>query len=229
MVHRWEAMTFLHWRYEPGEVQRLLPNYLTAETFDGSAWVGLTPFRITIRAPGALPFSPVPTTPETNVRTYVIGPDGKRGIWFFSLDIGFAPAALVGRGAYFLPYLAGDLSIAESANVIRYEGRRRWPQRAASYRIVIERGEPYANSELTELDHFLTALWAVYMHYGPAPAAVFAEHQPWPVCRASVDELHETVVESAGLPPPRGEPLAHYSPGVEVRISLPHLLCGGAS
>jgi uncharacterized protein YqjF (DUF2071 family) len=29
------------------------------------------------------------------------------------------------------------------------------------------------------------------------------------------------LVAAAGLPPPRGEPLAHYSPGVDVRIGRP--------
>jgi len=29
------------------------------------------------------------------------------------------------------------------------------------------------------------------------------------------------LVAAAGLPPPGGEPLAHYSPGVDVRIGRP--------
>ena len=44
MMHRWDRLTFLHWRYDADVVQRLLPAGLTVETFDGSAWVGLVPF-----------------------------------------------------------------------------------------------------------------------------------------------------------------------------------------
>lgn len=40
MVHRWETLTFLHWRFDPGAVQRLLPPGLTVETRDGAAWAG---------------------------------------------------------------------------------------------------------------------------------------------------------------------------------------------
>src|SRR4051812_36251164 len=39
MVHWWDELTFLHWRFEPDAVHRLLPRGLEVEPFDGSAWV----------------------------------------------------------------------------------------------------------------------------------------------------------------------------------------------
>jgi uncharacterized protein YqjF (DUF2071 family) len=39
--------------------------------------------------------------------------------------------------------------------------------------------------------------------------------------RAKVTAWHDELLEAAGLPPPAGEPLVHYSPGVEVRIGRP--------
>ena len=51
------------------------------------AWVGLVPFRMAGIAPrglGKIPY--LGTFPETNVRTYVVGPDGVPGVWFDSLD-----------------------------------------------------------------------------------------------------------------------------------------------
>ena len=51
MHHRWDLLTFLHWRYDPAVVQRLLPPGLTVQTFDGSAWVGLVPFMMQVRGP----------------------------------------------------------------------------------------------------------------------------------------------------------------------------------
>ncbi|HYZ36736.1 MAG TPA: DUF2071 domain-containing protein, partial [Pseudonocardiaceae bacterium] len=41
---RWRKLTFLHWPYDPAQVQRLLPAELEVHTHDGLAWVGLTPF-----------------------------------------------------------------------------------------------------------------------------------------------------------------------------------------
>ncbi|MEV6034806.1 DUF2071 domain-containing protein [Nonomuraea sp. NPDC052116] len=44
MYHRWSEITFIHWRYPPACVRALVPGGLTVETFDGAAWIGLTPF-----------------------------------------------------------------------------------------------------------------------------------------------------------------------------------------
>ena len=43
---------------------------LELDTFEGAAWIGLVPFEI-YGTPG------LPYFPETNVRTYVVGPGGK--------------------------------------------------------------------------------------------------------------------------------------------------------
>src|SRR5262245_51240632 len=86
MIHRWDLLTFLHWRFPAEAVQRLLPPGLSVETFDGDAWIGLVPFQMEVRAArgGTAPW--LGRFCETNVRTYVVAPDGSRGVWFFSLD-----------------------------------------------------------------------------------------------------------------------------------------------
>jgi uncharacterized protein YqjF (DUF2071 family) len=37
-----------------------------------------------------------------------------------------------------------------------------------------------------------------------------------------MEALDDELVMAAGYPRPVGEPLVHYSPGVDVRIGLPH-------
>ena len=86
-IQRWRALTFLHWRYEPASVQRLLPAGLEVDTWDGSAWVSLTPFlMVDIQIADLPPVPMLSTFPETNLRTYVRGPDGRDGLWFLSLE-----------------------------------------------------------------------------------------------------------------------------------------------
>ena len=51
MIHWWEQVTFIHWRFDADVVQRLLPAGLSVETFDGSAWVGLVPFYMRVALP----------------------------------------------------------------------------------------------------------------------------------------------------------------------------------
>ena len=44
MYQTWSWIAFLHWSYDPRVLQRLLPGGLRPHTFDGRAWVGVTPF-----------------------------------------------------------------------------------------------------------------------------------------------------------------------------------------
>jgi uncharacterized protein YqjF (DUF2071 family) len=223
MVHHWDDLTFLHWRFEPDAVQRLLPEGLEVETFDGSAWVGLVPFLLKVGAPG------VPSVPwfsrfaETNVRTYVRGRDGETGIWFFSLDAARLGAVVVARATYRLPYFWSAMRIEQTASTISYSCRRRWPGpgRAARSEVTIEVGEPFGPDELTELDHFLTARWALYSAPRPGLRHARASHDPWPLVRGRVLHLDDELVVASGLPRPQGEPIVHHSRSVEVRIGWP--------
>jgi uncharacterized protein YqjF (DUF2071 family) len=40
-------------------------------------------------------------------------------------------------------------------------------------------------------------------------------------------ECHDELIEATGLPAPHGDPLAHYSPGVDVRIGPPERYAPG--
>ena len=86
MRQRWERLTFLHWPFQPADVQRLLPDGLETETYDGAAWVGLVPFYMRVATPGGHRVPWISNFCETNVRTYVRDRAGRSGIWFFSLD-----------------------------------------------------------------------------------------------------------------------------------------------
>ena len=74
------------WPVPPAALRPAIPPTLALDTFDGTAWLGVTPFRMAGTRPRA--WSPLPWVsvfPELNVRTYVTA-EGKPGVWFFSLD-----------------------------------------------------------------------------------------------------------------------------------------------
>ncbi len=222
MVHNWDNMTFLHWAYEPAEVQPLLAPGLDLETHDGQAWVGLLPFYIRVRPPGVPPLPWVSNFPETNVRTYVRGPDGRTGIYFFSLDAARLGAVLGARSTYQLPYFWADMDVVRRGDTIRYFSRRRWPgPSGASSTVSVDVGGPTPSAELTEFDHYLTARFGLWHRLGRGLAHTRAEHPPWPLRRARVTDLDPQLVTAAGLPTPQGAPLVHFSDGVQVRIGLP--------
>lgn len=104
MRQRWETLTFLHWPYPVEALQGLLPPGLVVEPWRGQAWVGLVPFHMRVRPPIGPALPGFTTFPETNVRTYVLGPNGLAGVCFLSLDATNRPAIAAARLAYGLPY-----------------------------------------------------------------------------------------------------------------------------
>ena len=218
MTHRWMKLTFLHWRFDVDLVQRLVPAPLRVESFDGAAWVGLVPFLMEVGLPGRRPLPWAGRFCETNVRTYVRDPEGRSGVWFFSLDASRLAPVLTARTLHRLPYHWSRMRLARRGDRIGYQSRRRWPPPQADSRVVVDVGPLFAPDELGPLDHWLTARWIVFSVAGDRRMFVRACHPPWPLRRAEVLVVDDRLVPAAGLPPPKEPPVAHYSDGVEVQI-----------
>ena len=223
MRQRWERLTFLHWPFQAADVQRLLPAGLEVETYDGTAWVGLVPFYMRVATPGGQRVPWVSNFCETNVRTYVRDQAGQSGIWFFSLDAARLGAVMTARATpYRLPYFWSSMRLSERGGEIAYLSRRRWPGPVpAASRLRISIGAPIAPAAVTPREHFLTARWMLFSVTGRRAVHARAYHQPWPLHRAPAQTLDDHLLTTAGLPAPQGEPLVHYSPGVDVAIGRP--------
>lgn len=222
MYHQWNHITFLHWPYEPEVVQPHLPAGLTADTCDGTAWIGLTPFLMEGVRPPALPALPwLARFGEVNVRTYVRDAQGRRGIWFFSLDAARLPAVLAARAGFRLPYFWSDVHGKVTGNRIGYHCRRRHT-RPAGLDAEVELGAPLPPAGPGELAVFLTARYRLFTVIAGKLAAAEAEHPPWPLQHARVLSLRQDLLAAAGLPDPHGVPLAHASAGVPVRVGMWH-------
>jgi uncharacterized protein YqjF (DUF2071 family) len=217
MFQGWERLTFLHWRYPPDAIRPLLPRNLELDTFDGSAWIGLTPFIVTGLQPPGLPVLPwLSRFPEMNVRTYVRGPDGERGIWFFSLEAKRLAAVVGARMLYRLPYRWARMKIRFSPEKVEYTSDR--CVGAGHARLCIGTG-PRIRPEAQE--RFLTARFRLYTVMSGHLAFAQVEHDPWPLYAARILRFEQNVIQHSGLPAPAGEPLAHFSSGVYVRIGRP--------
>ncbi len=216
------SMTFLHWSYDPHVVRKLLPEEFEVDTWDGEAWVSITPFLMTNFRLASLPAAgPLSTFPETNVRTYVRGPDGRDGLWFFSLEADSLATVVGASTVYGVPYQWADMSVDEGAKV-RYRSRRK-AGRPVGHDITVEVGPPC--DDVPELDHWLTGRWRAYTRLSDRPAVVPVQHSPWRLCEATVVELEESLLEAAGLPEPADAPRVQFSPGVDdVRLGVPRPL-----
>ena len=215
---RWAELAYFHWAYEPADVQPLLPPGVRLDTFDGAAWVGLVPFVMRDVRIGATP--PVPylgTFVEVNVRTYVVDQLGRRAVWFFSLDVPRSVIVAVARSVFALPYCWARTRFEADGPRRSYRVDRRWPHaERPSAEIDFTVGEPVA--EVSELDHFLTARWALLTKRRHRLLYGRVHHERWPLHRVDGWRLHGDLVEAAGLPSPVGAPRAACSPGVGVTV-----------
>jgi len=219
MLQEWKTLTYLHWAYDPAVVQALLPPGLQIDTLDGTAWVGLIPFameRIRLRRGPAVPH--FGTFPEVNVRTYVVDANGRRNIWFFSLDINRLAPTIVARTRYGLPYCWGRGSVGRTGDRVDARIRRFWPRGGGRIEARIDVGTTIEPVAVTELDHFLSARWGMNTWRSGSLWYGQVEHPRWPLRRATVGHLEQDLVARAGLPDPEGPPHVRFSEGVTVRI-----------
>jgi len=214
MRQTWRNLTFLHWRYDPEIVRRTIPPQLTLDTFDGSAWIGLVPFVIAGVRPFGLPAVPwISKFPETNVRTYVLGPDGVPGVWFHTLEASRLLAVLAARAWYRLPYRWAAMSVTASHQSVAYHSTRKAPFGKGTTDLAIEIGNP---RETLDLDNFLTARYRLYALSKGRVGYAQIEHNPWPLQHGRVLRLDEDLIANSGVPAPKGEPLVYFSRELQV-------------
>src|SRR5687767_12182557 len=124
MAQTWEDLLFAHWPVPAERLRPLLPPSVPLDVRDGSAWVGVTPFRVSALRLRGVPHLPgITAFPELNVRTYTTIL-GKPGIWFMSLDAAGALAVVGARRAYRLPYFNAAMERRDTGRRIEYRSRR---------------------------------------------------------------------------------------------------------
>ncbi|MCS5714901.1 DUF2071 domain-containing protein [Herbiconiux sp. CPCC 205716] len=228
----WQSLTFLHWRVDPDEVAPHLPPGTRPDVFDGSSWVGLIPFRLAnATAPGFHALGPIPyagTFPEINVRLYSVGPDGRRGVVFSSLESSRLAAVSAAHALFGLPYRWARMSISTAADgTISYRserlGRNGFGGGPGPHSRIDAR--PGTDDRSTDpLALFLTARWGLHTAARPrrprgrGGRTLFIpnEHPPWPLVDAELRFLDDELLAAAGFPDlaSRAPDSVLFSPGI---------------
>jgi uncharacterized protein YqjF (DUF2071 family) len=225
MHQSWHHLLFLHWEVPAAELQALLPSGLDLDTYEGIAYVGLIPFTLSGVRPVGIPAMPgLSSFHEVNVRTYVHRNGKDPGVWFFSLDASSMLAVTAARAAYHLPYFNAsiDFSAEEALPTVRFQSHRddtrgAMPAHAhIRYRPV---EGPVQPAHPNTIEHFLMERYILYAaDEGKDLYKARVHHQPYPIQRAEVLQLDETLVWSAGLKRPQEPALRHYASRVDVNV-----------
>lgn len=216
MGQTWQRLLFAHWRMPEEHVAKLLPPQLVLDTYDGEAWIGITPFAVTgFRLRGMPPVPLLSRFFEANVRTYVTF-DGRPGVWFFTLDASRLDVVLAARRTYHLPYRHAAVKASTSGESVDWTSRRR--SDGGTLRARYRPAGALRPAEPGSLDAFLTERYRLYaMHQGRLHHADI-HHAPWPLqpAEAEVDETTIAPPELHGLV--SGDPICHYSARQDVLV-----------
>ena len=222
MTQRWLDLTFLHWRVPSEAIASLFPAGTRPDVHDGSSWVGLIPFRMVGAGLGRGPAVPwLGTFAETNVRLYSVDEQGRRGVVFRTLEASRLAVVLGARLAFALPYTWAAMTVDERDGVLTYTSRRRWPgPRAAVTRVAVRPGEALGPDPLAE---FLTARWGLHTRAFGRTLYVPNEHPRWPLQRAELLALDDTLVATSAPPGVAGRApdSVLFSRGVRTEFALP--------
>lgn len=247
MSQFWADISFVHWRVEPEVLVPFMPPGARPALHDGSAWVGLLPFRM--QSAG---FGPGPAVPffgtfwETNVRLYSTDAKGRPGVVFLSLEAQRLLVVLGARAALNVPYYWARMTGSSNAGPSRegatgapgtgsdegvqmnYGSRRLRPHGVRSCRelpvsaLTVEVGAPIPSP--SDTDVFLSARFGLHTQIAGRGVWVPNTHRPWPLRSATVVQLSDQLVAATGLPdlPGLREPdHVMFSRGVHTRFGFP--------
>lgn len=219
MHQTWHDLLFMHWPIHPDVLRPHIPPQLSLDTFDGTAWIAVVPFRMSgIYPRGLFPVPWLSAFAELNVRAYVTK-DGKPGVWFFSLDAANPLAVQIARTWFSLPYFHARMACLPQGQGIRYTSER------------IHRGAPAAKlvcdyapagdafeAQPGSIEWFLTARYCLYTERKGRLLRGEIEHPAWQLQVAQAELFANTMTSPYGISLPNTKPLLHFARKLDVDV-----------
>lgn len=223
MAQSWHDLLFAHWPIDAPELRPHVPAKLAIDTFDGHAWLGIVPFRMSrVRLRGTPPLPWLSAFPELNARTYVTAL-GKPGVWFFSLDASNPIAVAVARRTFHLPYFTARMRCEQDQGLIHYRSER--IHRGAPAAVFEGRYSPagaFFEPQRGTLEHFLTERYCLYAASGERLYRGEIHHPPWLLQVAQAEFDRNSMAAAAGFTLPKQPPLLHFARRQDMVAWPPH-------
>jgi len=223
MQQVWHDLLFAHWPIDAVAMRSHVPTELELDTFAGSAWIGVVPFRMSGVRLRCLPAVPgTAAFPELNVRTYV-RVDDRPGVWFFSLDAANALAVAVARAWFHLPYFRARMSCTARDEEVLYDSERvHRGAPGAAWRGTYAPTGPVSHAPRGTLEHWLTERYCLYAR-SPQGRVRRGEihHDPWPLQPATASVEVDTMAAAHRIALPDRAPHLLFARRLDVRIWAP--------
>jgi uncharacterized protein YqjF (DUF2071 family) len=203
----WHDLLFVHWPVPASALHRFVPAGLTLDEFDGTAWLGLVPFRMT-----GVRFAGLPAVPwlsafvEMNLRTYVTGRD-KPGVLFLRMDASRLVAAKAARAALSLPYVWSTMRVTCDGAAVEYRSHRHDARLDARYEPI----GPPALAVPGSFEEFATERYCLYSSHRGRLLRVDIDHPRWELQPATWQPRVNTIAQSLGLPATPSDPHVRFA------------------
>ena len=217
MYQSWGSLLFIHWEFRPDDLRELIPRGLEIDTFEGKAYVAVTPFTLwNVRPIFTPPIPHLSSFHEINVRTYVHR-DGVPGVFFFSLDANRLIPVIAARNMFILPYKLGKISMASRDGTIDFALERR-EEPSAHFRASWTEDVSSFEAEPDSREFFLTERYCLYTEDGGRLYRCRIAHEPWPLRSANLLSYETDLFPANGIPVPAGDPIVHAGGPVDVEV-----------
>ncbi|TMW72055.1 YqjF family protein [Alteribacter natronophilus] len=221
MTQNWTDLMFAHWRVSAAELEKHLPDELELDTWNGEAWVGVVPFRMSGTRARFLP--PVPflsTLLELNLRTYVKY-RGMPGVYFISLDADSRPAVEGARSLFHLPYFKARMSAQREDEWVHFESNRTDRRGKPAFLRASYRAIPGADSfepEEGTFVYWLTERYRLFTRRKESLLAGEIDHAAWRLTEAEASFTANTLGDAHSITLPAEKPVLHKAYPQKVRF-----------
>jgi len=231
MTQRWNDLLFAHWPIAAAKLEAMLPEWLEADTYQGSAWLGAVPFwldRIKIRGVPAIPG--LRRFPDLNLRTYVRDRmTGSPGFYCFSVDSSSLLAVAMARAAYHLPYRLAEMRLdPRSEREFAFYSRRRFARPDVIFKARYRGLGPTRKTVEIQpgtFEYFFAERPCIFStNRAGQPIRANLHHVPWPLEDAEAEIERNDLASAVGIELPDQEPVLHYSRRLAVYVWPAELL-----
>lgn len=222
MFQRWHELLLAHWPVPADDLLRHLPPGLELDLFDGRAWLGVVPFRMSgVRLRGMPPLPGMSAFPELNIRTYVRRGE-ERGVWFVSLDAASRPVVRAARRWFNLPYFEAEMEVVERGGEVVFRSRRTHRGAPpAEFRARYSPVAPVQSARPGTLEEFLSERYCLFALGPRGLSRTEIHHHQWPLQRARAEIEANTMAHASGLRLEGPPAELHFARRLDVLIWAP--------